>query len=47
MQFTHEIQRLLAGLLITFLVIGLVAGYWAVARSNSLLERDDNPRPFE
>jgi peptidoglycan glycosyltransferase len=47
MQFTHEIQRLLAGLLITFLVIGLVAGYWAVARSNSLLERDDNPRLFE
>jgi peptidoglycan glycosyltransferase len=46
-QFTREINRLLIGLLICFGIVGLAAAYWAVAGSDTLLQREDNPRRVE
>ncbi|NWF70436.1 MAG: hypothetical protein HXY40_15215 [Chloroflexi bacterium] len=47
MQFGREINRLLAALLLAFLLVGLSASYWAVFGPVSILLRDDNPRLVE
>ena len=47
MKFAREIQRLLMGLLVAFFAISVLAAYWSIVRSGSLLSRDDNPRTFE
>lgn len=47
MSFTHEINRLMLGLLtVLFIIIGS-ASYWAVVGTNSILLREDNPRLVE
>jgi penicillin-binding protein A len=47
MQFTKEINRLLFGVLIAFMVIVIAATYWAVAGPLGILQREDNPRLIE
>lgn len=47
MEFTRELQRLLAGLLITLVLVGIISTYWAVIGPTSILGRDDNARNFE
>ena len=47
MQSTREIQRLFAGMLILFGLVGGIAGYWAIVGPETILERDDNPRLVE
>lgn len=44
MQLTREINRLLIGLLLAFLVMVGAATYWAVVGADTILQRDDNPR---
>lgn len=44
MQFAREINRLLIGILLSFLVVGTSAAYWAIVGPDTVLERDDNPR---
>ncbi len=45
--FTRELNRLLLALLAAFMLIVLVASYYAVVGSMTLLTRDDNPRLVE
>lgn len=47
MQFTKEIQRLLAGFMVVFGLVILSAAYWAVVGTDTILERSDNPRLVE
>ena len=47
MQFEREINRLLMVSLIAFALVALVAAYWAVRGTGTILQRDDNPRLFE
>ncbi|NJO83780.1 MAG: hypothetical protein HC828_13935, partial [Blastochloris sp.] len=46
-QFTREIDRLLAGLLVAFGIVVLAAAYWAIVGPDTLLAREDNPRLVE
>jgi peptidoglycan glycosyltransferase len=43
----NNVQRLAAGLMAGFLVVGLALGYWQVIRAPELLARADNPRLVE
>lgn len=47
MAFSQEVKRLLALLLGMFCLIFLVAAYWAVSGSETILQREDNGRLFE
>lgn len=47
MQFTREVNRLLIGLLLCFAVVTIAAAYWAVVGTDTLLQREDNPRRVE
>lgn len=47
MQFTREVNRLLAGLLVCFAIIALTAAYWAITGRDTILLREDNPRRVE
>ncbi len=47
MPFRREMNRVFAGLLIAFALVGAAAAYWAVVNSNNILSRDDNPRLIE
>jgi peptidoglycan glycosyltransferase len=47
MQFTREINRLLMGVLLAFMLISGSAAYWAITAPDTLLQRDDNPRLVE
>ena len=47
MQFTREMNRLLIGLLVCFAIVVLAAAYWAAVGSDTLLQREDNPRRVE
>ena len=44
MAFEREINRLLLGLLIAFIIVAAAGAYWAITGSDSILLRDDNPR---
>ena len=44
MTLSREINRLLAGFFILFMVIALSAAYWAVVGADTILRREDNPR---
>lgn len=44
MQFNHEINRLLFGVMLLFGIVALAAAYWAVVGPDTILEREDNPR---
>lgn len=47
MQFEREIQRLLIGIMVLFIVITLTVTYWAIIGPETILKRDDNARLFE
>ena len=47
MQFTREVNRLLVGLLLCFAIITIAAAYWAIVGTDTLLQREDNPRSVE
>lgn len=47
MPYTRTIRHILAATLIGLTLIGLSATYWALAGSDSLLLREDNPRIIE
>lgn len=47
MQFSREINRLLAALLAAFMLVGVAAAYWSVTGATTILERPDNPRLVE
>jgi peptidoglycan glycosyltransferase len=47
MRFTHELNRMIALVLVAFAAVALAATYWAVVGPNTLLTRDDNPRLVE
>ncbi len=47
MNFTREINRLMAAMMAAFTVMLLVAAYYGVAGSITLLPREDNPRLVE
>lgn len=47
MQFEREIQRLLIGILVLFIVITLTVSYWAIIGPETILKREDNARLFE
>ena len=47
MQFSREINRLLAASLVAFAIIGLSAAYWAITGADTILQRQDNPRLVE
>jgi len=47
MQFTRELRRLWAGLLIAFAVMMIASTYWAIVGADTLLQREDNPRQVE
>jgi penicillin-binding protein A len=47
MQFAREINRLLIGVLIVLLIVAGAAAYWAVVGTDTILERQDNPRQIE
>lgn len=44
MQFRREINRLLVGFMIAFLLVAISASYWAVVGADTILLREDNPR---
>jgi peptidoglycan glycosyltransferase len=44
MTLSREINRLLAGVFVVFLVIAASAAYWAVVGPDTILSREDNPR---
>jgi peptidoglycan glycosyltransferase len=44
LQFTREINRVLAILLILFMIVAFCAGYWAAFGAETILQREDNPR---
>lgn len=44
MMFSREINRVLIGVLVCFLAVGIAATYWAVIGPDTVLQRDDNPR---
>jgi len=43
----RELRRLLAGLLLAFLIVALASAYWGVIERERLLAREDNPRLLE
>jgi len=47
MTMIRAIQRLALAFGLGFLVVGLVAAYWAVVERDALLSREDNPRRVE
>jgi peptidoglycan glycosyltransferase len=47
MQFTHEINRLVSGMLIVFGIVVVSAAYWALIGPDTLTSRQDNPRLVE
>ena len=47
MGLNRELRRLLAGLLVAFLIVALSAAYWGVVERERLLAREDNPRQLE
>jgi cell division protein FtsI/penicillin-binding protein 2 len=47
MQFAREINRLLVGVLIVLLIVAGAAAYWAIVGTDTILERQDNPRQVE
>lgn len=47
MNFTRQINYLIAGSLLLFVVIGGAASYWAITGPEGILTRDDNPRRVE
>jgi penicillin-binding protein A len=47
MEFVREIERLLIGILMTLVVIGVMVAYWAAVGQETILQRDDNARRFE
>lgn len=47
MALSREIRGLLFGLLLLFFLVGGAALYWAVVGSESILQREDNPRRVE
>jgi peptidoglycan glycosyltransferase len=46
-QFGREINRLLAGLLLAFVLVAVSVTYWSVEGPNTILNREDNPRLVE
>jgi peptidoglycan glycosyltransferase len=44
MRFVREINRLLAGMMLAFVIVATAAAYWAIAGADSVLQRPDNPR---
>jgi peptidoglycan glycosyltransferase len=44
---TRSLHRLTTALLLGFLLLAAVTGYWALAAAPALLAREDNPRPIE
>lgn len=40
----RELRHVAQGILVGFLLVGLMAGYWSVLRSDELRQRADNPR---
>lgn len=44
MQFTREINRLLAAFIVSLFAVAGAAAYWAVVGPDTLLQREDNPR---
>lgn len=44
MPFARELQRLLIGVMAAFVVVILAATYWAIVGSDTILQREDNPR---
>lgn len=44
MQFTREINRVLLALLFVFGLIGIFAAYWGAFGTDTILQREDNPR---
>ncbi len=40
----RELRHVAQGILVGFLLVGLMAGYWSVLRSDGLRQRADNPR---
>jgi len=47
MQSSREIERLLIGTLLVLGLIGGITAYWAVLGSETIVEREDNPRRVE
>ena len=47
MPFAREIGRILFGALFVMALIGISAGYWAIAGQHTILRRGDNPRLIE
>lgn len=47
MQFSREINRILFGTLVAFLVVGVGAAYWAISGPDTINLREDNPRTIE
>ena len=44
MQFNREINRLMTGIFVLLGVVALAAAYWAIVGSDTILQRQDNPR---
>ncbi len=44
MQLNREINRLMAGILLIFLIVAFAAAYWAIVGPGTILLREDNPR---
>jgi peptidoglycan glycosyltransferase len=44
MTIARELNRLLAGVLVIFMLIALSAAYWAIIGPDTILRREDNPR---
>ena len=47
MRSTREINRLLTGVLLAFVIVALAAAYWAIFGVDTILQREDNPRLVE